>query len=115
MANPVRHGTTSISTGRGCDGGQRDGLCPSCSAINHGKNVCVSLGRWQWTYNIYMYVGKTAFRYRNGRSRRCNVFVNLGFLARHTLARPADIWDQTNLEESKRRVALIPGWPKECT
>jgi hypothetical protein len=43
LPTPPTHNNTGraqgIGTSRGCDGGQRDSLCPSCGAVNDGEYV----------------------------------------------------------------------------
>jgi hypothetical protein len=81
-------GTESFCTCRGCGGGKRNSLWPSCGSVDHGEDVGFSLRGREGTHNVDVDVGKTAGRNGNGNSWRGNMDVDFGFLTKHTLSSP---------------------------
>ncbi len=90
------------ASGTGGRGRKRNSLDPARGPINDGENVGMTLGGRKGSYEVNMYVGKTAGRNRNRSRWWRNVFVNLGSLARKTLSGPeVDVTSHTVPKETR--------------
>jgi hypothetical protein len=82
-------GSEGMSTGGGGRGGKRNGFSPAGGAVNHCEDVSVTLGGREGSKEIYMDVGETSGRKRNGSWRRRYVCVNFLFFSGHALPGPS--------------------------
>jgi len=111
-------GTESFCTCRGCGGGKGNSLWPSRGSINHGEDVGFPLRGRKGANNVNVDVGKTAGRDWDRNWRRGNMDIDFGFLTKNTLpslaqrVRSLAIACHKKREETRRRVALMPGWPR---
>jgi hypothetical protein len=84
-------------------------------SVNHGEGVRVTLEKWEGDQQCPHGYGKNGvlewkweekrgwiFNFWQGRHRRDH-WLTL-----------EDMWDLSKQEEMRRRVALIPGWPRKC-